>query len=776
MDPRQPRDAAAVGTNPPVFAWKPVQGVDAYRLIVARDEALTDTVLDVDDLPDTAYLPEKALDEGDYWWTWQGGDARGETFSFSVTSDSAVIEVSAAAQWLAALPEGHPRIYTTPEALEELRASRHDSRAERWAELRAVADELLREPHQIEEPPYLPDRQRDYQEFFRVWSGVMWDSRRFVKGAETLALAYTASGDERYGRAACERMASISRWDPEGSSNIPHNDEAHMSVIWHGAKACDWAWELFTDDERALVIDQFRRRGELTYEHMHDRGSYGVARFDSHAGREVVFLALIAMVFHEHIPEAAKWLEWLRPVLCGIWPIWSGDDGAWAEGPSYGLAYIQIMTMFASALKAATGIDLYRRPFWRNHARWREATLPPYAQWQGFGDHTEVWASTWLRNAELVEVIDWETGGGRFVEYVSALRERAEELTTPEVRRQPGYPAQQYLLSDTATGPLRAAVGEPRRHAGSDADGILHVFEDAGIAAVRTDIAGTDDVAMVFRSSPYGAVSHSHANNNDFVLHVAGQAMAMPSGYYDGYGSDHHAHWVWHTLSHNCLTLSGAGQLMRSHDSVGAIENAFEDERLAYFRGTADASYADRAERCRRHVAFLKQSRCFVMVDEFVGKPGIVSALEWNIHSWNRWQVDEERRAFTVTREGSALTGHMMWHQNGFFTLTEGWDPPPAGAKRSEQWRDQYHLKFTPTHAVQRRNLGVVLCASHAALDAAPVRTELVDGIEVAHIGGDLALVGQGGGIAYADIEAQAIAVLVLDGITYLITDEGISC
>jgi hypothetical protein len=159
----------------------------------------------------------------------------------------------------------------------------------------------------------------------------MWESRRFVKGAETLGLAYLASGDVRYARAACERMASISLWDPEGSSNIPHNDEAHMSVIWHGAKACDWVWDQFTDEERALVINQFRRRGELTYEHMHDRGSYGVTRFDSHAGREVVFLALIAMVFSDHIPDAAKWLEWLRPVLCGIWPIWAEDDGAWAD-------------------------------------------------------------------------------------------------------------------------------------------------------------------------------------------------------------------------------------------------------------------------------------------------------------------------------------------------------------------------------------------------------------------------------------------------------------
>ena len=164
------------------------------------------------------------------------------------------------------------------------------------------------------------------------------------------------------------------------------------------------------------MIGQFHRRGQITYEHMHDRGSYGVSRFDSHAGREIVFLALIAFTFYEQIPEARTWLEWLRPVLCGIWPIWAGDDGAWAEGPSYGLAYVRIMTAFATALKRGAGVDLYRRPFWRNHAEWRRWCLPPYAEWIGFGDHTERWASTWRANADLVELIDAETGAVLFEE------------------------------------------------------------------------------------------------------------------------------------------------------------------------------------------------------------------------------------------------------------------------------------------------------------------------------------------------------------------------
>ena len=779
IDPRQPRDKTRVGTNPPVFAWKPVDSEEGFRLRVARDEAFADLCVDVEGLEDPVYLPEKAFAPGRYYWNWSvwksrleaaptigcGGRAESEVFEFEITPQAAVVEVPAAAEWLARFPTGHPRTYVRPEEVAALRESREGERAELWEELRAAAEGLLEEPQELDEPPFLPDWSRDYQAAFRTWLPILWDSRRFVQGAQTLALAHLASGEERYARAACQRMASVSRWDPEGSSHISHNDEAHMSVIWHGSQACDWVWDQFTDEERALVIEQFRRRGQITYEHMHDQGSYGVSRFDSHSGREVVFLALIAMVFHEQIPEAETWLEWLRPVLCGIWPVWAGDDGAWAEGPSYGLAYVDIMTMFATALKRGAGVDLYKRPFWKGHAGWRQWCLPPYAEWMGFGDHSERWQGTWLRNAELVDLIDRETEAGAFGGYVSSFRREAASLETRGERGAEVVGAQQYLAAPCE------AEGEGAAVSGD----VLRVFPGAGWAAIRANLSeAAEDIALIFRSSPYGAISHSHASNNDFIIHVGGKVMAMPSGYYDGYGSDHHTHWVWHTKSHNCVTLSGAPQIMRSHDSRGAVENAFEDERLAYFRGNADASYRDRATRCRRHVVFLKAHRCFVMIDEFIAAPGVVSAFEWNMHSWNPFEVSDEERKFVLERDGSALEGHFMYHLNAFTSLSEGWDPPPESAKSNDQWYQQHHLRFTTTGLVGQRNLGVVLCPGHASLEPAKVTTQRANGTEVARIGDDLALVSQGGAIEYEGLRSEGLAMLVVGGQRYEIGDEGI--
>ena len=764
IDPRQPRDGAQPGANPPVFVWKPPELSVPCRLRVARDAAFADVCLDLDGLRESAFLPERAFAPGRYFWQWSAERAASEVFSFEITPDAVVLEVPPADEWLRRFPTGHPRIYVSRDELPALRQSRLGPRSDLWEPLGRTADALLAESHDLPEPAFLPDWGRDYQQAFDAWYRILVDSRRFVQGALTLALAYLASGDRTYARAACERLSSVSQWDPEGSSHIEHNDEAHMSVIQHGPLACDWVWDEFTEEERRAVVAQFRRRGQITYEHMHDRGCYGVTRFDNHAGREIVFLALIALVFHEEIPEARQWLDWLRPVLCGIWPIWATDDGAWVQGPAYALYYVEIMTNFATALKHGANVALYRRPFWRNHARWRQWCVPAYAEWIGFGDGRDASPESLLAAADLVELIDRESEADEFATYVAELRAEAARKPVPARDDHHAVSPQSYLS------PITEETGRA-----PDVHDLLRTFPGGGWAAIRTARHDPQhDIALLFRSSPYGSISHAHANNNDFIVHVAGKAMAIPSGYYDGYGSDHHVHWVWHTKSHNCITLSDAPQIMQSCDSTGAIEAPFEDERIVYLRGNADASYSDRADRCRRHLLFLKEHSCFVLIDEFRANPAICSALQWNIHSWSPFQVDEEGRSFLLERDGSSLQGHFLYHANSFFSLSEGFDPPPFRTKPSADWLQQYHLRFTTSGLDTRRSLGVVLSLGHASLRRAEVVAERAGAAEVAHIGGDLVMVNQAELMEYGDLRSDALALFVVKGRQYELRDEGI--
>lgn len=809
VDPRRPRDSTPATVNPPLFAWKPLPDQRRFRLRVATDECFNNVVLDIDELTEPLFLPEQVLPVGRYWWQWSSGDAHSQVFSFSIESSSVDLPVPSAEQWLARLPDTHPRLHCRAEWLETVRERAADNEPEATLELLAHADEVLTQSHHMDEPPFMPDRNKDFEANRRIWYPTMWNSRAFVKGAETLALAYLMTQDLSYGRAACERMVSISQWDPDGSTWLGHNDEAHMSVIWHGPHAVDWVWDCFTDDERQLVIEQYRRRGQITYEHMHDLGSYGITRFDSHAGREIVFLALMAFTFHEHIPEARTWLAWLRPVLCGVWPIWARDDGGWAQGPSYGLAYVGIQQMFASAFKRGTGVDVYRRPFWRNHARWRRAILPPYAEFQGFGDTTFRWRSSVMRNAELVELIGLELETDEFDGYIDGLRAQTEFDREPVDRAMPGINAHLYLarltkgLADQAPAPEQVSTVDltaPSFGAGFEASrSMLKVFPAVGWAALRTkpqsEVDGEKDVAFVFRSSPLGSISHSHANNNDFILHVGGRLMAMPSGFYGGvmlgYGGDHHANWVWHTKSHNCVTLSDAGQIMRSEESTGEVAHPYEDERVAYMVGIADASYADRAARCRRHVLFIKSSAALVLIDEFVSRGSTVSTLQWNLHTRDRITIDDKARTFRWRRGDSQVRGSFLYHDNGMFSMTDGWDPTPAKAPTEPPWPDQYNLRFTCNlkqheylgvrHRLQerpplRRNLATVLAPSCPGLRAAKVKTARHGDCEEAKINGDRIVVDASGIGLQVDGAAQdGMAQAVVDGVRYCVSDDGLT-
>jgi hypothetical protein len=718
LDPRHPGYKSTPGTNPPVFVWRPLvtSALPKYRLLVSKDPGFRNIVLNIGGLADPIYLPEKAFVPGRYWWKWSTRASESTVYEFSIDRPAVTLEVPPVREWLATLPSERPRLYIRPENVGRLRSARGSNPL--WPELQKEADAILQEDHELAEPGYLPNRSTDYPAFHRAFQSAMWESRSLARGAEIMGMAWLISGDTKYADATRRRILSLCSWDPDGSSSIENNDEAHMSILWYGISAADWIWDQFSPEQRRIVIGHIRKRAKNTFAFMHNQGTYGVDRFDSHAGREIVFLAWTLLAFHEDIPDSSRMLEWLRPVLCGIWPVWAEDDGSWAEGISYSLAYVTIMSRFAYILKHGAHVDLFARPFWKGHSEWRLWCFPSYAEWIGFGDHSEAWKQTWLRNADLVELIDNEADPGAHAEYVRRFRERAANL--PERGNVVRY----------ATSPMAFLGGyEPAENrpqaVGGDHKRTLKVFPGAGWAAVRTDHDSSEnDLAFIFRSSPYGSISHSHANNNDFIIHVAGTVMAMPSGYYAGYGSPHHANWVWHTKSHNCATLSGSPQKMRSYESRGSIVNSFENEHFAYFAGIADESYDHLARRCRRHVIYIKGHHAFVLIDEFVAKPGIQVSYEWNIHTWHRLSCSEEDRTFLIESDDShplrpRLLGSVMHRQNCFFTQTEGWDPPPQAGISGEERRNQYHLRFSTGELVEELRLPVVI-RTESQLQRAP--------------------------------------------------------
>ena len=726
VDPRQPRIDETVLVDPPVFVWRPTTAESHcrnYSLVVATDPDLRKRVLEVQGLESPMFLPTRTLGPGRYYWTWKRASESGQVWSFAVSEASVQIEVPEPDQLVGAFSGAHPRVYVKQQELGLLR-DRYRSvprcdveggetglRTELLSELTKVFAAEGEGPHELKEPPYLPDRRTDFDAFWKTWYEFNWTSRRFMQGAELLGLAYLLTGDVSFGERCKRRLLSVSEWDPDGSSSIAENDEAHMSVFRHMPIAADFVWNLLNTEERERLVAHIRRRGNNTFRHARHLGEYGVTRFDSHAGREIVFLGIAALAFADEIPEAADWLAWLRPVLCGVWPIWGHNDGGWAEGPAYALTYVTIMTMFATAIKAGADVDLYKKPFWQNHADWRRWIQPPYAEWIGFGDHTERWREFWEGTAYLVKLLGLETGNNHHSDYAQDMLVEAESATAPPERGRFPIPSQLVIRTLLAE-PRPARV--PEDHANRRA---LKVFDDVGWAVVSTDdLSEAADVRLLFRSSPFGSISHSHAANNDFALHVAGKAMLIPSGYFSGFSSNHHSHWVWHTKSHNALTLGGAPQFIRSYDSRGMVARSFEDDNLTYFCGVADPSYAHLADVYRRHVLFVKSPGVFVVMDEVVLHAGVFVPSEWNAHAWYPFSIDAERKAFSVRDGDTGVEVIFLTPFEGYFSVSEGWDPAPDSTyKDSREWRNQFNLKYVPSDILGRhRIIPAVLSPFHS--------------------------------------------------------------
>ena len=704
VHPEQPVEGKEVNINPPVFAWKDAGRTNNARYTWELRRAGENSPIEqVEDLRETIYLPEKSYPVGRWEWRWSCGAARSEWHEFRIGENSFTQEIPGVGSWMKKLEEPNPRLGIPSGVKLPLTGDILKSRlGDHYETLESEWEALLKQKHNIEEPPYRLDRSKNYEAFFKAQYAANWERRRFMKGAETLALGYLLTGNRKLGRAAAERLLSVSEWDPMGSSHISHNDEAHMAVICRGPMIYDWTYPLLEDEEKAKIIAQFRQRGQITFDHMHDRGQYGIDRFDSHAGREIIYLAYIAIALGNEIEESHMWLNWLRPVLCGIWPIWAGPDGAWAEGDAYSQAYVTMMSGFAWSLKSLTGVNVFKRDFWKNYAYWLLLISPPYAEWRGFGDQSEVWKSAWETRAQLLELIGRQTEEPLLISQAREYKKNAENYEMPESRKIGGFEVP-WILDKAFS---------PEKHFESTATSLspqATCYPHAGWFCHRTNPDDeANDIAFIFRSSPYGAISHSHANNNDFIFHVGGKVMAHPSGYYDGYGSPHHSHWVWHSKSHNCLTLGGASQIMRSPVSQGKIIHSYEDDNLYYFCGNADPSYQHFASHYRRHVVYLKSLRAWWMLDAFIALDGMVCPVQWNIHASNPWELNEGKRTFLLQQDKHFLMGHINYHLSGYFHAFSGFIPPPNQGGRDSQYPDQHHLMFSPTGVKNALLFGVL--------------------------------------------------------------------
>ena len=638
------------------------------------------------------------------------------------------------------------------------------------------------------EPPFLPLRSEDYNKAHVIWRKAMNDSRAFCAGAHHLAFAYLVTGDRRFAEAVAKRLDSLSRWNPDGSTTIQHNDEPHMSVINWCPFAFDWTFDALDAGRRERFVAHLARRADNTLAHL-ERLRYEINPISNHAGRMLPFLGNCALALAGHHERAGVWLRYVLEQMVSMYPAWGAEAGGWAQGFSYGGAYVRWGLEFVFALRTALGVDLYRKPFFRSHGRFYALCLPPYAWQNPFGDGGERdFAKT--HAALITRHLAAMTGDEAVARYAaqveSGLKEPIDadplvvlaEADAVGVAQPPpaesslaGAGVAQAPLGENPRGePSPAAASSLSSHPRAGAPHTPHTsecFADVGWVAMRRNLDDPeDDIALVLKSSPYGPISHSHGDQNSIALSAWGKPLLIRTGYYTGYGSPHHHNWIRQTKAHNSVTVGGVGQWLDCFDAVGRIAAFKRGREFAYACGDASAAYGDRMTRFHRHVLFIGR-RYFLIVDDLASAVG--TTFDWHLHSFERMEMDESHKHVRIAREGATLDVDFVTDWDLRFTRTDAFDPPNDDVEQGP-YPAQWHFRATTVPVSRRARVGMLLIPNRTGNpDAFRVERSCEEGrlrarVEHAGVADEFLIATADAPIRYDGTESPALALWVRGG------------
>jgi hypothetical protein len=587
----RPSAESKVTLNPPGFTWRPTKGADAYVLEVASDAAFANPVYRGEDLPWSAHCPNVTFPAGTYHWRYAAVATEGvqtawsTVRSFTIGPEAVAFPKPSIDEATARLPKWHPRLFFRNEDLARYRELADGDLAEVYAGLIASADKLLVSPPDVTEPPLYPE---GTVRLSAAWKKIWWGNRRrtiaVVNSAATLAFTYRMTGDEKYGQGARDLLMAFAAWDPNGSTQYEYNDEAAMPALYFASRAYSWAYPMLSEADRARMVEVMTVRGRDCYNHLRKRPHLW-RPYASHSNRAWHFLGELSITFMDDIPEARSWLDYAMTIFYTCYPVWTGGDGAWHEGVAYWSSYINRFMYWAFVMDSSFGVNVFERPFFQRSGDYGMYLMPPGSNSGGFGDQAQHSSSKGI--APLMAVLAAGASNGHWKWFAD----------THGVDGGSGYLGMIYGAR------LGATTSTPPSDLPSSA-----VFPETGLAMLNTNLLdGTDNVQVLFKSSPMGRVSHGHNSNNAFLLNVNGHTLLRRAGRREVHGSPHHREYMWHTKSDNAILVNGEGQIPHSAEAKGRITSSYFSDNVDVLVGEAGDSYTN-LNRWTRRVIFLKPS------------------------------------------------------------------------------------------------------------------------------------------------------------------------
>ncbi|MEW6359945.1 MAG: DUF4962 domain-containing protein [Planctomycetota bacterium] len=626
----RPADGETVSANPPCFVYPATKGGDAYVVDLSRDASFPAHAVVRLASPYMLAVPPQPLEPGRYFWRWRpgkvddGADVWSAVRAFTVPPDAPVVPFPDMDALVKRLGASRPRVMVGPDGPDSLRKRALARFGEGWLQAVRKAAEKMRDKAMLPEPALLPDRNDPRRA--EVYQATFQATRPFFRDMTTLAANYLLTGDELSGQEAKRRLLHIISWDPRGSTSLSHNDEPATEVIRYCPIVFDRVYSLLTDEERRRCLDCLTiRMGEMR--DFWKRRPFEKHPYESHNMGYYLPDALqagLALVGEAPVEEM------LRYTMLQLWspfyPPMGGDDGGWCEGPSYWSWTSAVVARTYRLVELTAGSPVYRRSNLRKAAFYKLYGNPPYFKMSPFGDGQEGRAI-----------------GGETMMMLAALYNNpyAKWYAEHQKVQLTGLDA---LFFDASAVAPRPPDDLPQGRA----------FQGVGLAAMHTDLAdAADNVSLLFRSSPFGSISHSYADQNTFALFAYGEPLIIASGYYQLYGHPHQVQWTRQTRASNSVLVNGEGQPIREWNAKGRLAVFQATPGGDYAVGDAASAYAGRLDRFDRRILFLRPEHTggppvIVIRDELrAPKP---SSFQFLLHALSRMEVNAAGQQATIAQ------------------------------------------------------------------------------------------------------------------------------
>ena len=546
---------------------------------------------------------------------------------------------------------GHPRLFKGQSDYAGIVAA---TRAERSRAVAALSDTLKRHPVSAVAAQVRSQLGADQATRMAGW----WQQDRLLEGMAESAFAWYVTRDDWF---LTELRARMQLFGPSLLQRDCAGDVSETrDYVWYFALAYDFAYPALRQEERDLV-------GNVIVSCANAGLAQTPATLRQHPDNSIAFNAMgklvgALLIVRGDMPDTRELLARALPAYVGALSPWGGKDGGFANGSSYALWDAGESLLAWDLIERVLGVPIYKKPWLAALARYIAYTLPPGTPAGAFGDGAEVdRGEEWARLGKAIA----------FRSATPLSRWYARQLKGED------YARLQILLS-------------PREYAGSmSLKGIANgaSFPSVGVAAMHSALGDPGRVSVLFKSSPYGSLNHSHADQNSFVLYAKDKVLAMDSGVYDSYGSPHWRNWYKQTRAHNAITYDGGtGQVLgptglgdREHD--GRIVKFFTSPAYDLVVGDARAAYGDDVTQARRTLVFIRPST-LVVVDQL--RSAAPRSWEWNLHTAQAPSGSPDE--FKVGAGGVGMCGSVQASGELEMHGSDGYTPPPSKPAGPHHW------------------------------------------------------------------------------------------